>query len=251
MGLAPTMTMGDARDDLLERLGFADLGSARTRAVGRCEAFIRQAVNELVYEVEWTALKFRMRLPLVAGQTRYEFPEEVQPNSLGTPLIERIDGSTYPLNGGIRPQDWGDAVVDPDLGVGTGSPDRYRFVDGEIDIYPAVKDLNSYTNIVIDAKRAVPAMRDPADRLPFDPEVIIQRALVLGRTHYQKPGVDDAKADFKELLRKARAQQGVPQIITVGGRKSHYVRTQPVPRTGGDNPSIGNHAPASPDWHPW
>lgn len=252
MPLSPTVTLGEATDDVLEALGFADLGTARTRALRRVERFIRQAVAEIAPEAEWDGLRAELRIPLVQGQARYEFPEEVNVGDLGVPLVLRQDGSTYELTGGLRPQDRGDVGPDQTYGVPTGAPDRFRFIDGEIELYPAPNPITAFTHLLFVYKKALPPLRDPDEQLPFEPELIIQRATWLGRVHYQKPGVDDIEKSFLKLLARLKAKQGPMRTFFVGGRKSHWITADKrVPRDGGDTPSVGTGAPAGPDWHPW
>lgn len=247
MAFAAQYTLADARAEVMTRLGFADQGTAVTRGVKRINSFIQQATNELALEVGWTDTMFELFLPLITGQDRYEFPDET---TIGNFTMEVVDknGRRYPMAGGIQVQDWPGDSTDPELLAKIGLPTRWRVVDREIQIIPAPTDV--FTKLALFYQRRVPIYRDDGDLLPFDSEAIIQRAVILGKVHYQQPGVQEARQMHAVYVARIVAKQGPGRVFNVGGRQSHYLRVQKVP-LGGQNGNIGPGVEYSDGWNPW
>lgn len=251
MPLVPEMTVGDAIKEIATRLGFTDQGTARTRAESRIQSFIRQAISELAVEVTWTDNLFEVRIPLVNGQDRYEYPEEASNGSVQSFQIEWERGQRYDLQGGIRTQDMGPRPDDGVNRVPLGDPEFVRIIDREVQIRPAPIDITRTTTLVVTLQYAVPQVIELTTQLPFDPELILQRCVVLGRRHYQLPGQDDATRDYDKYLARVKARQGVSTTFFVGGMKSHFVTRDKQVRQNPYRRDIGNNAPYTPNWTPW
>jgi hypothetical protein len=248
MALASQYTLADARAEVMTRLGFADQGTAVTRGVKRINSFIQQATNELAVEVGWTDSRFELFIPLITGQDRYEFPDETK---IGDFTLEVVDknGRRYSMAGGIQTQDWLGDSTDPELLAKIGQPVRWRVVDREIQIIPAPTDV--FTRLAVFYSLRVPIYRDDGDLLPFDSEVIIQRAVILGKVHYQQPGVQEAMMMHVRYTARIIAKQGPGRVFNVGGRQSHYMRVQRVPLSGGNAGNVGPNVEYSDGWNPW
>lgn len=251
MPLVPEMTVGDAIKEVATRLGFTDQGTARTRAESRIQSFIRQALSELAVEINWTDNLFEVRIPLINGQDRYEYPEEASNGSVQSIQVEWERGQRYDLEGGIRTQDMGPRPDDGVNQVPIGDPEFVRIIDREIQIRPAPIDSTRTTHLVITYQAAVPATIELTTQLPFDPELILQRCVVLGRRHYQLPGQDDATRDYLAYRDRVKARQGVSTNFFVGGMKSHFVTRNKQVRVNPFSRDRGNGAPYTPNWTPW
>lgn len=251
MPLVPQTTVADAIKEIAIRLGFADQGTARTRSETRILSFIRQAIQELSVEVQWADNVFEIRIPLINGQDRYEYPEEAANGQVSAVFIEQARGQRYALEGGIRTQDF-DSIPDNDSGytVPVGRPNVWRVIDREIQIRPAPVDITDTVSLVFTIQMIVPSVVELETTLPFDSELIYQRCVVLGRRHFQLPGQTDAERDFAQYLMRVKGKQGAARQFFVGGRKSFYVtRNKEVrPNRGNDT---GQNAPYTPNWTPW
>lgn len=250
MTISDPVTVDDAITDVLQRTGFTAQGTATLTAQPRARTYLRQAMRELVNEATWDDLKADVRIPLVEGQDRYEFPEETYVGGIIEVAIEDDTGQHWPIDAGIRRHD---RMPTPDADstyrVATGRPDRWQIVDKEIELLPA--PTAQYVNLVVKHKRKLPSLNDGADFLPFEPELLIQRAVVLMKQHYQKPGVSDDDRAFRRYLLQRKRAQGEGRVFNVGGRKSHYVgRDKRVPRSGSRD-SVGRNSTYAPGWNPW
>lgn len=252
MPLVPQMTVSDAANEIAVRLGFTDQGTARARAETRIRSFIRQAINELEKEVEWADNVFEIRIDLINHQDRYEYPEEAKNGNVISVQCELTRGQRYDLQGGIRTQEFVGRPSDESSRVPIGDPMYWRIIDREIQIRPAPIDVTRIPSLVILLQRSVPAVLEPGTLLPFDSELIIQRCTVLGRTHYQMPGQDDAKANYAKYLDRVKARQGAAKVFFVGGMKSHFVtRDKHVRQQYLQHRSRGTGAPYTQNWAPW
>lgn len=252
MPLVPQMTVNDAIKKIAVRLGFADQGTARSRAETRIQGFIEQAIHELAREVVWDDNVFEVRIPLITGQDRYEFPEESKAGELVRIEVEDTRSTRYELEGGIRTQEFAGKPEDDTYRVPVGDPLYWRIIDREIQIMPAPIDAERIPNLVMTLKRSVPLVIETGTLLPFDSELIIQRCVVLGRRHFQLPGQDDAEADYAAYLARVKAAQGAPATFYVGGNKSHYVtRDKRVYENPLQRRDRGQNAPYTPNWTPW
>jgi hypothetical protein len=248
MAFAAQYTLADARAEVQTRLGFADQGTAVTRGVKRINSFIQQAVNELVFEADWTDMYQELSIPLIEGQDRYEFPDETQVGQIIAMQVQSEVGTRHPMQGGIQQQDWYPTPTDTTLRAAIGQPCRWRYVDREIQIIPA--PTTTFTNLVITYIRRTPILRDDGDLLPFDSEAIIQRAVIHGKIHYQQPGLADSRQLHAIYLARVKTQQGPGRVFFVGGRKSFYItRDKRVPL--GEPQHRGPWSSYSPDWQPW
>lgn len=250
MPLAQRITIADAVKDVLERSGFAEQGTAVLSAGARVRAFLRQAAREFYGKADWSELFKELVLPLTPGQDRYEFPDETVLG--GLQLLEVLDTNDrrYPLDWAIRTHDF---MPTPDestgLRVAIGQPDRVRIIDRELQVLPAPND--NFPKIIATYKASLGPMQDEKEDMPYESELLIQRAVVLTKTHYQKPGVQQATVDFERYLKDRVAAQRGRRVFNVGGRKSHYVtRDKRVPRKGAYG-STGDGAAFGDTWNPW
>lgn len=251
MPLVSSMTVGDAIKEIAVRLGFTDQGTARSRAESRIQSFISQTISELAVECTWTDNLFEIRIPLVNGLDRYEYPEEASNGSVISFQIEWERGQRYDLEGGIRTQEFYARPNDDSYTVPTGDPVYVRVIDREIQLRPAPIDVTRTVNLLITLQYAVPKVIEPGTLLPFDHELILQRCTVLGRRHFQLPGLEAAEKDYQIYLARVKARQGVSQTFFVGGMKSHFVTRDKHVRQNPLNRQLGNGAPFTPNWTPW
>ena len=253
MPLVPDITVADAIKEIAVRLGFADQGTARSRSTTRILSFIRQAMQELSKEIDWADNFFEVRVPLIAGQDRYEYPEESANGQVISVAVEYERGQRYVLQGGIRTQEFlgrPDPENEDGFTLPVGDPEFWRIVDREIQIRPAPIDITRTVSLVFQLQRIVPTTVETGTILPFDPELIIQRCVVLGRRHYQLPGQTDAERDYAAYLMRVKGKQRAAVTFFVGGRKSHYV-TRNKEVYPNDWNGRGQNAPYTPNWTPW
>lgn len=251
MALTPELTVGDAIKEIAVRLGFADQGTARTRAETRIQSFIRQAVAELAVEVEWADNSFEIEIPLIVGQDRYEYPEEANNGQLSALYLGFARGTRIPLDGGIRPQEFWGKPNDDTYRVPIGVPERWRIVDREIQIRPAPSEIDSAPNLIATVQRKMGPLTELTEVLPYDSELIMQRCVVLGRRHYQLPGLEDATRDYTKYLERVKNKQRAGTVFFVGGSKSHFVTRDKRVFVDTYKRETGQNAPWSDNWNPW
>jgi hypothetical protein len=250
MALGSRINVAAATKKIAVRLGFADQGTARTRADARIMEFISQSINELALE-HWADNTYEVRIPLIVGQDRYEYPEEANNGDVIGVECELQFGQRYALNGGIRRQDVGPRPSDGSYRVQTGDPEDWRIIDGEVQIRPAPIDITRVPTLVVTLSLKIPETLEPGTLLPFDSELIIQRCTVLGRRHYQLPGLTDAETEYAAYITRVKARQGAAQTFFVGGNKSHFVTRNKEVRKNPFTRNVGNGAPYTPNWNPW
>jgi hypothetical protein len=249
MPISDPVSVNDAITDVLQRAGFTSQGTATLTAQPRARTYLRQAMRELVGEATWDDLKADVRIPLTEGQDRYEYPEETYVGGILEVSVEDDRGRFWPIDGGIRRHDRMPTPQDTTHRVATGRPNRWRVVDKEIEVLPA--PTAQYVNLVITFKRKLPSLNDGEDFLPFEPELLIQRATILMKLHYQKPGGSDDERSYRRYLLQRKRAQGEGRVFNVGGRKSHYVtRDKRVPRSGAYG-EVGRGVSFTDGWNPW
>ncbi len=251
MALVLENTLGDARIEVLTRLGFAEQGTAVLRNVNLVDSFIRKAARSLVHEADWAIMYRELEIPLIEGQDRYDFPDETETGQMDQIWCVDNNGKPWPMTSGIRWQDLeGDPADDTTFRVKTGQPERLRIINSEIQIYPAPTD--TFSHIQVSYVKRMPKLLEDIEILPFDSELIIQQAVIYGKVHYGMPGVREDERDKTKYLMHVKKQQRVGRVFTAGGRKSHFV-TRPKETRGfrfrGND--IGRNAAWNPNWNPW
>jgi hypothetical protein len=249
MALGVQLTLGAARSEVISRLGYQSRGASTSRLTGLIDSFINRAIRTLVFEVDWIELKHELVIPLVTGQNRYEFPDEVEIGGIWKFVVRDADECEYDLEGGIlNSQDAPGLPGDETLRAVTGQPAIWRIIDREIELTPAPTD--TYVSLKIGYIRRVTKLTRDEDVLPFDSEAIIRQAEHYGRVHFALPGIGEFKEDFARYLFRIKSQQTEGRVFNAGGRKSHYVtRSKKVYRDSSN--TAGRNVVWSPDWNPW
>lgn len=265
MALPLEMTLGEARAELQARLGFSTQGSATLRNQELLTSFLRKASRRLLYAADWSSLRRDLDISLEVGQDRYDFPDETEVGQIVQMAAINSRRELFPMEGGVDPQDirgrpgrlerqGGDIVVvrtdDETYPQVRGQPERWRIVDGEIEIYPAASD--EWFFLRVGYIRRPPPLVDDGEVLPFDSEAILQQAELFGRVHYGRPGVGVLRQELASYIAAVRRQQREPSSIHIGGKWQPAVVTRQegvwqrphYPRTGRDSVFYDG-------WRPW
>jgi hypothetical protein len=245
MAAPQEQTLAEVRAEVLARLGFARAGSATVRNADLINSFIRQAVRTLALEVNWQSLFKELELVLVEGQTRYEFPDEASIGGIEYMVVIDASNRRWVMESGIRPQEV--PTVSPGATPMGDIPRLWRTINNEIEIQPspsadALKLLVGYV-------AQVPQLVDDSEVMPFDSEAIIQKAVLLGRVHYDRPGVSEGAREFERYLARVKARQNEARDIANGGAMSALIRPVAMQRLGSSN--VGRDAVWSDSWRPW
>jgi hypothetical protein len=248
MPIEPIVSLAGARTSVLTRCGFADQGTAAVRAVKRIDEFIREAMRELVHEADWVQMRKELRIELIEGQDRYDYPPEATTGQLLSITVEDEQERQHEITAGLRSYDLDGKPGDTSLTVKIGQPSRYRFIDGEIQLYPA--PTARFINLVVFYIAKLPDLVDDNELLPFDGELIIRKATIKARRHFKQDVVPEELAEFERYLMRVKRQQNEARVFNVGGRQSHFLtRSKRVPRD--QREIVGRNAPWSDDWNPW
>jgi hypothetical protein len=250
MALTQEMSLGEARIEVLGRLGFTEQGTAVLRNVNLVDSWIRKGMRKLVHKAEWSSMFLELQIPLIVGQDRYDFPDETAIGQIQAFWVHDTNNRPWPMSGGLRWQDLEGDPSDETLRVKTGQPERWGIIDREIRIYPGPTETWTLLNMQYVAR--LPKLIEDTESLPFDSELIIRQAVLYGMVHYGMPGISEEKQDFNDYLTDIRKQQREGRVFTVGGRKSHFV-TRPKETNGFRYRGNfrGRNAPYTPGWNPW
>lgn len=250
MALPVQLTLDEARIEVLQRLGFAQQGTAVLRNHNLIDSFIRQSMNQLAHEANWSDLYKELQIPLVDGQGRYEFPDEASIGQIDTIWVLDINNRAYQLAGGTQWQDFsGEGSQDSQYAEVTGEPRKWQIINRELRIYPA-PNTDTYTNLNIRYVSRLPRLIEDSEYLPFDSELIVQQAVILGKRHYGMPGVSEAMGDLARYLDRVKTAQRESRVFNVGGSKSHFVTRAKEP-DGMQRKSYGPNSTYSDGWNPW
>jgi hypothetical protein len=250
MAMPVQLSQGEARTEVLLRLGFAQQGTAVLRNVNLVDAWIRQAMNQLAPEADWSDLYKELQIPLIDGQDTYEFPDETDIGSVDTVWITDTSGRMYQTQGGTQWQDFGgEGGQDEQYRIRTGRPQKWQILNREIRLYPAPL-VATYPTLTMRYISRLPRLMEDGELLPFDSELIVQQAVVLGKRHYKHADIGQAMGDLARYLDRVKTKQRAPRTFTIGGRKSHFVTRPKEPNTIVSD-SVGPDATFTDGWTPW
>lgn len=247
MATPQELSLSEVREEILIRLGFARSGGAVAKNKDLIDSLIRQSVRVLALEVPWQALVKELQIPLIQEQNRYEFPDE---SSIGgIQYVVAVDNTNrrWPMMSGIRPVSEVPTAA-PDAPVPTGIPTLWRTIDNEIEIQPAAGENLAY--LLIGYVAQTPQLRVDSEIMPFDSELIVQKAVVLGRIHYGRPGVAEGMRELERYMARVKARQNEPRDVSIGGATSDLLLPVRVNRVNA-NRAVGRNAVWTDGWTPW
>jgi hypothetical protein len=230
--LLPTLT--EIRAEIFLRLGMETQGGQASPDSGLFDSWIRQSNTMLWLEAEWLRARTRFSVPLVVGQSIYDWPDNVDTGKLEMIEYADIDGKVFPLTCGITTQ-----IRNLWPANTTNRPQFYDVHDGIIEILPPPN--STYPLIWITAELGPAELRGEGDRCNVDPEALYQLATLLGREHFQMGDTGSAEKRLMRYIELARTQQGPPRLHRMasgryaGPPSLRWRRLQPF----------------SEEWNPW
>ena len=186
------LTVTQAREKVLLRAGVAQSAAHNVQLLRITDEFIRTAHAMHYYACDWLAARREMEIAVIADQAAYDWPDTVLVGQLNKLWIEYEDGRPVELDS--EPD-----VYERHYTGGTGMPRFYRFMDGQITLYPAPGD--QFTKIKI-LYTAAPTLNDSSDRLVVDSELVVQQATVLLMLHLGLQGA----SQYQSMLERYRLQ---------------------------------------------
>jgi|21_taG_2_1085346.scaffolds.fasta_scaffold03164_6 hypothetical protein len=178
MALPLKRTLGELRQELRDRLGFASTGGRSGANTSIIDSFLRNAQTQLYYQFDWKFLiSVDKSIVTNKSQTLYDWPDAVDPDRLIQVLAEDTSSSLpniYPLVEGI---DWNH----DNYTTTENKPSRYE-IRNQIEIWPA-PDSASY-KIWLEYVQRLGRFTQDADRASIDGDLILLHAISNAKSHY-------------------------------------------------------------------
>ena len=200
MSLPNKRTLGELRQELRDRLGFASLGAKSGPNTSIIDSFLRNAQVQLYWQFDWKFLtEVDKTTQTNQGQTAYDWPDDVDPDRVISVVVKDTSSTTiniYPLVEGI---DTGhDNFVTPE-----SHPRRFER-RGNIEIWPS-PDSNSYFIWIEHVKRLGRFTQDN-DRATLDEDLIFLHALSNSKSHYGHPDADIYIQQLNALMQRLKSK---------------------------------------------
>lgn len=178
MALPLKKTLGELRQELRDRLGFASTGGRSGANTSIIDSFLRNAQSQLYWQFDWKFLiSVDKSIVTNKSQTLYDWPDAVDPDRLIQVLAEDTSSSLpniYPLVEGI---DWNH----DNYTTTENKPSRYERRD-QIEIWPAPDSANY--KIWLEYVQRLGRFTQDADRASIDEDLILLHAISNAKSHY-------------------------------------------------------------------
>ena len=183
----------------------------------------------------------RRTIDLVAGESSYDFPDDIEPGQIFSPLyVRRVsDQRIFPLRPGINWLERNAATVATTNSI----PRRYTFENQMIVIFPT-PDITLYDQLVFDAFTACTDLVSEEDMCSVDSEALIQMAEIMVRPRIGKPDVPGAAAILAKYLDSLTTQSGDNGECLLGGATSAVVTPE------GENRLVNRPVGWDEGWNP-
>ena len=101
MAISLLPTKVEMRAELFSRLGMETQGAQAAADTGLIDSWIRRSNKRLWLECSWLRSRTRFSIPLVTGQSEYDWPDNVDSGSLELMEVANTSGLLFPLTIGI------------------------------------------------------------------------------------------------------------------------------------------------------
>ena len=192
MALPAKPTLGDLRTEIMSRLGYGSQGAAAGAMITVINSYLRRGQEYLYWKYEFNDLRKTHDWTLNAGQTLYDWPDDMEPRRL-IELRVLVSGSWQPMTEGIEYQH--DTVADS-----RSYPCRYDR-RAQLEIFP--QPDTSYT-LRGEYYQRLNRFTQDGDRCTIDDTILFNYALAKAKRHYRQADAQDYFDEVADLLRKLK-----------------------------------------------
>ncbi len=220
-------TLGDMRQELRVRLGFAATGSAQGASNDLLNSFLQQAQNSIYWEQDWKFLMTYVDVDLGVNQNQIDYPGAINPQRLVPPVgfkspVWVKDSSTWiPINEGISADMW-------DTMDTTSVPSAYERYN-QILFYPK---NNTLRTVRVWGIVNLGRFTQDADFASINSDLVFLHALAHAKAHYGKSDAAVYLTQFTALMNQLKGKQIGSNGVFSRGQPSddRYFRPQVIGR---------------------
>jgi hypothetical protein len=244
MALPLGITLSEARQAVLTRVGMALDGNLPANQNALVDEKLRSAQSQLYQLMHWTHMNKRRDSALAEGVTVYDFPDDCDPGQIQRIIcVRESDGFEAVLQPGLRPSERN--AFSNDVSANLGVPARYEFEDETITIMPAPDA--EWTVLRFEYYARPTKFIEDADRASVDAEALLMLGEILLKEHYTIPGTETLRQDLSGYLNRLKGKQSVGDGFQPGGNHAFHRRQQAKQHRfrGGDTKGGWAY------WRPW
>lgn len=212
MALPTNRNLGDLRQELLVRLGFAQQGSKAGPKILSSNSFLARSQYQLYWMIDWKYIITTHDEPSGVGQRFYDWPDNCDPLQLMNMVCEDTSsGSTGNISYMTEGIDW----KDDNYATPNSRPRKYERRD-QIEIWPPA----DHTNYIIRLEyvKRLGRFTQDSDLATIDADLILLHALTLAKAHGKAPDAGLYQTEMVTLLRNLK---------TKNASNKRRVRTRP------------------------
>ena len=178
MSLPTKRSLGDMRQELRDRLGFAATGSQAGPNTSIMNSFLRNGQVQLYWQFDWPQLKKVDKTTTTnQGQVFYDWPDDIDPDRLVNVAVEDTSSATPNIWSLMEGIDWKhDNYATPQ-----DKPSRFERRD-QLEIWPE-PESNNY-KIWIEYVKRLNAFTIDTDKATLDEDMVLLHALAVTKAHY-------------------------------------------------------------------
>lgn len=194
MALPTNMNLGEMRQDISNRLGYAAQGSRAGPTVASINSLLRQSQYQMYWFIDWKYLISTNDITTGVGQRFYDWPDNCDPLQLLNVVCEDTTvgatGSILPMKEGI---DWEhDSYASPN--------DRPRRFErrSQIEVWPPA-DATTYI-VRLEYVQRLGRFTQDSDLCTIDSELVLMHAMTLAKAHIKASDAGIYREEMKTLL---------------------------------------------------
>lgn len=180
MALPTKRNLGDLRQELAARLGYAAQGSTAGPNSLTLNSFLRTSQAFLYEEYDFVELKTEDDTTCGVDQTLYDYPTDCDPMQISA--VELVDNSTSTPN--IHPMRQGIYWEHDNYATPSTIPRRYDLLD-QIEIWPSPDSVNY--DIRLHYIERLATFTSDSDLATINEDLILTLAIGDAKAHYQHP----------------------------------------------------------------
>ncbi|HET9679407.1 MAG TPA: hypothetical protein VFP95_02465 [Gammaproteobacteria bacterium] len=171
-------TLQNLRDQLRDRLGFAEMASSSGPTQLVLDSFLQGAQSQLYWQYEWEHLRRIWDIPTVIATNQYAYPanaDSESPEPRRILSVHAVDdaGRWVRLREGIDPALYSNTA--------TAIPQRFARIGDKLEVWPVPDAV--YT-IKVEGFKALDAFSAASDTVTIDAELVFLLALANAKAHY-------------------------------------------------------------------
>jgi len=192
MALPLKPTLGELRQELLGRLGFSSQGAAAGQIATAVNSYLYRGQKQMYWEYEFLELKKLHDFTLNAGQTLYDWPDDMEPRNIRQMRV-KYNSTWHPLKEGIEIEH--DTYVDNRY-----YPRRYDRA-AQLEIWP---EPNTTYTLRCEYYHRLNRFTQDNDRCTIDDDLVFLHALAHTKAHYKHADAAAYMEDLNAILRKLK-----------------------------------------------